>query len=314
MPAFLTHYACGVLQARRLPSSVTESCISAHRNVYATALAGPDIFFYSVLELLRPGMTIGRRMHKYRTGEFLRNLYTYAVSLRGEQRDIAIAYFTGFLGHYCLDANTHPLVYRKAYDPSESKALGKHFRYEAAMDAYCCRTFLGRDIRRCGQMSMIRLTRMEKKVVAELLSHAVRKTYPELGKDPSPRRMYALLNEYFLITGLLIDPSGFREWAFLRLEKLIPGYPLLSPLFINGNLYGISEKDFLQFRRRFDRGGQMFARLLSAQEMALRDPACVPEFFRQIGNRSYHTGGEAEIMPQFPRDHKVNNGKQRETN
>lgn len=314
MPAFLTHYSCGVLQYRKLPVSVTESCIGAHRNVYATALAGPDIFFYSVLEFLRPGMTIGRRMHKYRTGEFLRNLYTCAVSFRGEQKHIAIAYFTGFLGHYCLDANTHPLIYKKAYDPSETKALGKHFRYEAAVDAYCCRKYLGRDIRRCGQMSMIRLTRMEKKVIAKLMSSAVRKTYPELGNDPSPRRMYALLNEYYLITGLLIDPSGFREWVFLQLEKLIPGYPLLSPLFINGNLYGIQEKDLSEFVRRFERGGEMFGKLLAAEEKALHDPSFVPEFFRQIGNRSYHTGGEAEIMPQFPGDHKVKNGKQREIN
>ena len=313
MPALLTHYSCGVLQAGKLHSSVTESCISAHRNVYATALAGPDIFFYSVLECLRPGMTIGRRIHKYRTGEFLRNLYTYAVSFSGEEKNIAIAYFTGFLGHYCLDANAHPLVYKKTYDPSESKALGKHFRYEAAMDAYCCRTFLGRDIRRCGQMSMIRLTGTEKKVTAKLMSLAVRKTYPELGGDPSPRRMRALLNEYFLITGLLIDPSGFREWAFLKLEKLFPGYPILSPLFINGNLYGLKEEDFQQFRRRFDRGGEMFGKLLTAEEKALRDPSCVPEFFRQIGNRSYHTGGKAEIMPQFPQDHRVKNGKKRRT-
>ena len=120
--------------------------------------------------------------------------------------------------------------------------------------------------------------------------------------------MRALLNEYFLITGLLIDPSGFREWAFLKLEKLFPGYPILSPLFINGNLYGLKEEDFQQFRRRFDRGGEMFGKLLTAEEKALRDPSCVPEFFRQIGNRSYHTGGKAEIMPQFPQDHRVKNG------
>ena len=50
------------------------------------------------------------------------------------------------------------------------------------------------------------------------------------------------------------------------------------------------------------------------EEKALHDPSFVPEFFRQIGNRSYHTGGEAEIMPQFPGDHKVKNGKQREIN
>lgn len=272
MPAFLTHYSFGVEGYRTLKAdSSLKACIKDHSSAYAVGLAGPDLFFYSVYELLRPGMTIGRIMHKYRTGAFLRALFEAAADLTGENERIALAYAAGFVGHYCLDASAHPLVYRICRAPSERQALGKHFRYEAAMDEMCCRQVLGREIKESGQMSMIRMTWQERRVTASVLSAACRRTYPEEAGRLGEGRLRAVLHEYYLINGLLIDPTGFLEWCLQGLEQRTLGYVLASPLFINQNHYSLTEKDWKRFRKRYDRGLRQFVNLLPFMERAVAE-------------------------------------------
>ena len=219
MPAFLTHYACGVCGYRTLPDGWLKKAIRRHTGVFNTGLAGPDLFFYSAVEFRRHGMTIGRAMHKYRTGAFLHNMLDRALKMQGTDRETALVYYAGFVGHYSLDSNAHAFVYRTCHDPDPAVALGKHFRYEAGMDVLCCARMLGRDITRSGQMGLIRLRRSERRVIAALLSGAAGDTYGEEIPSTSVRRIRAILAEYYLISGLLIDPSGFREWGFLQASR-----------------------------------------------------------------------------------------------
>ena len=286
MPAFLTHYAMGLKGYRSLkdPGPETGSSPSALKNIlhdhnraYAIGLAGPDLFFYSVFELLRPGMTIGRIMHKYRTGAFLQALFDTALKKTGEEQQIALAYFTGFMGHYCLDMATHPLVYRICRADNNLKALGRHFRYEAAMDEMCCRHILGRSIGESGQMAMIRISPKERRVISDVLSAACKQTYPEEKGALAPARLRAILREYYAISGLLIDPSGFREWCLQWAEKRVLGYVLASPLFINDNHYSLKEKDWERFQVRFERGEKRFTVLLAALNEVLSSEMCPSE-------------------------------------
>ena len=214
MPAFLTHYACGVKGYQSLHEGTVKEAIDRHSHVYNMGLAGPDLFFYSPRELARSGsgMAIGRIMHKYRTGLFLRTLYEKACALDGEDYLTALAYFTGFVGHYSLDSNTHAFVYYTTNTDDTKEALGKHFRYEAAIDVMCCRDVLGRDINDSGQMGLIRLTGKEKRVIAKILSSSLQEVYPDAPIPMGKKRIYLILNEYFMISGLLIDPSGFKEF------------------------------------------------------------------------------------------------------
>ena len=290
MPAFLTHYSCGVIGYRSMERGFLKSCIALHKGAYAMGLAGPDLFFYSIYELARPGMTIGRIMHKYRTGLFLRNLYEEAEKLAGQKKCAALAYFAGFVGHYSLDASCHPFIYLATNRGSESMSLGRHFRLEAALDAASCRKVLHRNIQHSGQMQMIRLSRLEKDVIARILSEACRKTYPDAQMPLGYRRMKLILDEYYLISGLLIDPSGFREWLMVNLEKRTIGYPLCSPLFINGSRYGLDRKLEDAFYLRFRQGCGYFSNLLEKLREAVDEEKGTEEFFDLLGSRSYHTG------------------------
>lgn len=300
MPSFLTHYACGVECFNNMKDGVVRSCISAHKSVYDMGLAGPDVFFYSFGEMSRGKKAIGGIIHRSRCGEFLRKLYETTRTFAGDDRKIAVAYFTGFLGHYELDSSAHPLIFHKAWNADQKVSYGLHYRYEAAMDGYTCRYVLHKDILYSHQMGLIHLDGNEKRVIAEMLSEAFTEVFPDSGRTLTLKRMKIILHEYYLISGLLMDPTGFKEWVSYMLEKYFRGYAYLSPLFVNSNRYGVTPEDYRQFRKRFDRGVRWFEKVTEAEERAIRNPSdqtAEQEFFRQIGNRSYHTGQEPCAEP-----------------
>lgn len=304
MPAFLTHYACGVVNFNDMKDGAVRESISAHKGAYGMGLAGPDVYFYSMAEAFRPGMTIGRTLHKYRCGAFLQALYRETEQYRGDDRKTAIAYFSGFLGHYALDSSAHPLIFRETEDSCEKRQLGKHFRFEAAIDAYTARYVLCKDIRDTHQMGLFNLSSREKRIIAHMLSEAFAAVYPDASHSLSERRMYGMLYEYRVISSLLMDETGFKEWVFTRLEEKIRGYVYLAPLFINRNLYGMSKEQYDRFRKRFDRGVRFFKKMTIYEEKALRNPEderARDEFFSQIGNRSYHTGRPMEKYQKLPK-------------
>ena len=114
------------------------------------------------------------------------------------------------------------------------------------------------------------------------------------------KRIYLILNEYFMISGLLIDPSGFKEFLVLQAEKRALGHSLSAALCINRNLYGLSEKDWLRFRPYFDRGTRMFTRLLPMLEKSLTGPDARDAFFKCLGSWSYHGFHHEEAVSGLP--------------
>ncbi len=315
MPALLTHYACGVKAYHTLSDGYLKRAVRHNIAVYTTGLAGPDLFFYSVFEIFRSQMNMGRALHKYRTGLFLHHLLDEALSFQGKEREIALAYYAGFVGHYCLDSKTHALVYRLCHDPSKAKALGKHFRYEAAMDVISCRTFLGRDICHSHQMGLIRLKRVQMNVISVILTRAARKTFGRELSAPSVLRMKLILTEYYLISGLLIDPSGFKEWCLLHFEMMTRGYPHASSLFVNSNLYGVKKEQWDRFRTCFDEGVSMFEKCLKQIEQVFAGPEsrrAYEDLLRLIGSRSYHGFYHDEASCSLPLDELVRRQEERE--
>ena len=311
----MTHYAFGVKGYHALEDGFLKRAIRENTGVYNTGLAGPDLFFYSAVEVLRSGMTVGRAMHKYRTGAFLDNLLDEALALTGKDRETAMAYYTGFVGHYCLDSKAHALVYRVCHHPSSAVALGKHFRYEAAMDAMCCRKILGRDINRSHQMGLNRLTCRQKLVIARILSASIQKTYGGEIRCPSVSRMLLILEEYRIICGLLIDPSGFREWCYLHLELFKRGYPHNSPLFINNNLYGLREAEWNRFYSCFREGEAVYRPCINMIGSVAETPhsdRLRTNLTELIGSRSYHGFYHYDAACDLPLDELIRRQRERE--
>ena len=95
MPAYMSHYICGLKAFHTLAPGELRECIRSHAGIYDLGLAGPDIFFYSLKETFFGGMRTGRLLHKNRSGAFLMSLIRHADSLEGEERRAALAYAAG---------------------------------------------------------------------------------------------------------------------------------------------------------------------------------------------------------------------------
>ena len=297
MPAFLSHYACGIIAFHRMEDSYLKECIRKHSGIYSIGLAGPDLFFYSLGEMFRPGDNIGSTIHTGRCGAFLQALYRQAMQLQGERRKTALAYFAGFAGHYCLDTSCHPLVYQLCGHDLTTRGFGKHYRFEAAMDGEICQRVLGRRIDHSHQLGLISCSSQDQAVAAGILAGALSEVFPDCKATVHmrPRRLRVIFKEYRLISSLLWDPSGFKEWLVLQIEKMLLGYPYMSALCINANSYGVTEGERAAFIKRFARGSRFFIRLLPALSAAAEDEGKAEELFGQLGNRSYHTGRDASV-------------------
>ena len=293
MPAYLAHYACGVRAWHTLQDGTLRQLIRRHPAVYDLGLAGPDLFFYSLGDRAL-GAEVGAQMHKERTGAFLRALYLYAMGQEGERRSITLAYLAGFLGHYSLDTCCHPLVFYACSTGAVDTWQGRHFRLEAEMDARVCARILGRDINESHQMGLLRLNSREIRAVGDALSLCIGTVYPNAQGVPGKRRMRLILREYYLLTGVLIDPTGMKEWLLYELEKRLLGHASMSPLFINRNRYHVSEELTEAFFRLFEKGvkrdAYLLKKLAECVEMVTAPEDSMQALFTAIGNRSYHFG------------------------
>lgn len=288
MPAYITHYTCGILNYRESKDGSMKDIIRRHPHAYCVGLAGPDVFFYDFFDLIRPGMSIGTMLHEEKTGLFLKNLFLCANELTGAKKEIALSYFIGFVGHYMLDCSAHPLVYELTGNDTK-KNLASHFRYEGAMDVYIAREFLGRDVAKISAPRLTHLKRREEATIKRLLKSALNRTY----QDRHPISYLQISINFFCyhaITFLIKDDSGIREKLYGPIEKRLLGFAFASALFVNNNTYDVTKTDYLMFRERFKQGLQDFKTCMSVLDDVLQAKACNQKLFDCIGSRSYHTG------------------------
>ncbi|SDM86809.1 zinc dependent phospholipase C family protein [Lachnospira pectinoschiza] len=308
MPAYFSHYTCGVKAYESIPISYLKKCISDHRHAYCFGLEGPDFVFFNVTFGKR---NLGSIMHEEKCGLFLRNLYKECVKLKGESRRIALAYYAGFLGHYALDTVAHPLVYSLCEEDTKMKSLGKHFRYEAAMDNYVVRDYLKREVTDVKIMQLTRLWGMEKKVVMRVFNRAVSRTYH--ARKINLLSVYMMYFSYAFVRNHFNDKFKIKENFFEAFENVIYKHSFHSALYVNNNLYGYTKEDYKLFNEKMEMGIKRAAEILRCFNYATRGELYGEEekwnreyeFFKEIGSFSYHSG--ERLDDAFYEDDEVEN-------
>lgn len=286
MPGYSTHYVCGVLAYRKMRKGRIKKCVKRYKHSYAVGLAGPDIFFYSVPDILS-GHSPGVTLHEEKAGAFLQNMFKESAALAGEERRIAEAYFTGFVCHYMLDASCHPLVYEVAENKDKRLRSARHFMYEGAMDEYACRRYLKRGAADLNSAAAVRPGKQEREVITGLWVKAFRKTY---GIEMSYFHMRTVLFFFRTVSFLVKDKKGRKEKLLGAVEKKLFGFAYVSPLFVNGNTYGFAGSHWQAFDKLFLRGEADFIGAVPFIEKAYNNDKEADRLFGILGSRSYHTG------------------------
>lgn len=320
MPGFTTHYLFGQQSYQNLCTSGLKQNIQKYHKVFSLGLQGPDIFFYDILSLILSDRNPGSVAHTADTHCFLRYLLESPKIFPGQkEREVAQAYIMGFIGHYLLDTVCHPYVYAMTHVNRRQKGyIGRHIRLETDLDTVLLWFYQRRRPSEFHQNETIHISREQRRVVSSLLNYAFANTYPGVG--PTRRRIVQAIHGMQIGTRLLYDPTGYKKALIRRIEAVIPGYPLLSPLVANDDLLFyqdpcntkhvrwrnpwdesmVSTESFFDlFERAQDEYGRMLdeaARFLSKVRTDEEREAAISRALKELGNRCYHSGLPAEAL------------------
>lgn len=314
MPGFVTHHFFGVNAYKQLERGPIKKLISNNHNAYSLGLQGPDLFFYFIPTSLGILPNIANVMHKKNTNDFFKGMID-AVSIFDQNKDfeIASAYIYGFLGHYVLDTAVHPYVYYRVGTATSKRTIGVHFGLETDID----REVLWREkklpLPAFSHSSVIRLSLREKHVVARLLNEAINKVY---GVNIPELLVSAAIKSFEIASSLLMDEKETKHKIINRIENLVWGYPVISPLLINnrthsGDCCNLAHKEWVNpwyDRMRattsvfdiMDRNVPILIGLIQEMHHALDDSRNMvqndsPVILDMLGNKSYSSGIDCRI-------------------
>lgn len=232
MPSFPTHYAFSEECLPLIPSGELSEAISAHPHAYRTGMQGPDMFLFYLPALLRK-KRISTELHTRSTAALLTCLWRQAARSKGEARKIAFAYAAGFLGHYCLDSETHPFVYAFSGIDHTAECFCIHNALEADLNRLAVERTFEESIDALPLPDVYDLSEREKEVVARMLSAAIECVFK---LSCSPAAVIRALGNVRLWCTMLYDPSGKKAKCFRLLERPF-GKPYASPLFFGVSHY-----------------------------------------------------------------------------
>ncbi|MCI9377414.1 MAG: zinc dependent phospholipase C family protein [Eubacterium sp.] len=322
MPGFTTHYLFGQQTYQHLHTSGLKQNIQKYHKVFSLGLQGPDIFFYDILSLILSDKNPGSVAHTADTHRFLRYLLeSPQIFIQNKEKEIARAYIMGFIGHYLLDTACHPYVYAMTDVKRPQKGyIGRHIRLETDLDTVLLWFYQRRRPSEFKQNETIHITREQRTVVSSLLNYAFTQTYPGVG--PTRKRIVQAIHGMQVGTRLLYDPTGHKKLLIRRIESVIPGYPLLSPLVANDHLlfhkdpcntrhvpwrnpwdeeivstesfFDLFEKAQDEYSRLFERAAQF----LEEEHTKEEKEEAVFKVLKELGNRCYHSGLSAEVFKE----------------
>lgn len=104
MPALYAHFLFGEKVKDLLPEKLM-NLVEEHQKEYLLGLQGPDVLFY--YHPLRRRTVTGQKIHWEPASGFLENA---ACVLREDSDDGMLAYMIGFICHFTLDSDCHPII------------------------------------------------------------------------------------------------------------------------------------------------------------------------------------------------------------
>ena len=325
MPGFVTHYIFGREAFRDIrcvcprDTRILKRNLFTNHSVYSLGQQGPDLFFYYPLSYVPQGHNLGTLAHTRKTGAFFHGLMKCALSFADScDRDIAESYLCGFLGHYILDTICHPYIYAMTHYTEKCHSyFYRHAYLETDIDTSLLSIKLQRMPFAFRPADTIFLSRKQKMVVAKLLQAAFCHAYPNLRINEST--MLLAIASLRLAQRMLQDDTGQKK-AMMRLaERLLPGYPVVSPLFPSNDLFFHTDPFNLRrarwknpwdkksssqetFFELYDKAEAIYLSRL-AELCAIFHSEWDPEerssriraFLAEYGNRSFHSGLECSI-------------------
>lgn len=232
MPSFWTHFAFAKECKDMLPHSELSEAIACHPHAYYSGMQGPDMFLFYLPAVLRK-KRLSTELHTNRPAKLLTCLWRQAKKTKGDDRKIALAYAAGFLGHYCLDSETHPFVYAFAGIERTTESFCIHNALEADLNRLAVERTFGIAPNALPFPDVYHLPNADRACIARMLSRAIRCVYK---LNCTPATVARALGAVRLWCYLLRDKTGRKAKLFRAIEAPLR-LPYLSPFFLGISHY-----------------------------------------------------------------------------
>ena len=216
MPNVITHGLLARQVLNLLPDSVVKDAIVKYPQAYLFGSNGPDfLFYYNVWPWLdqkenhRVG-EFGEMMHRSKINEFTDAMVNKAMELSGQAKSIFTSFIAGYLTHWSLDTVAHPFVFYRS-----GKIAGKtkywHFRFESMLDSLMVKEVFKDDLAKYPTKDFMRLSSLEKKVIASNVSETFNSVYMEAMKVDEAIKC---MNHAYGVLHVLFDPhTRWFHWV-----------------------------------------------------------------------------------------------------
>ncbi len=208
MPAATTHFEFAK-DAYRLLSEDTKEKIS-NLPLFYLGSEGPDLFFFSHYVALPNSLKkYGDYMHTHNVKEtiaFMKKYCTFHTML--------YSYYAGFICHYTLDSNTHPLINKNAelhhekYDCEEGIL---HIHSEAEIDCYVLKKH-NYDITDYNVHKFLKINKLDADALASMYVELFSEVY---GWNVNKKDILEAIHGISHLTKLL-SPNSVRKYQFVR--------------------------------------------------------------------------------------------------
>lgn len=310
MPGYITHNFFGKEEFKKINESKVKEAIRENRTVFNIGLQGPDIFFYFPGYFLINKKNLGSIMHSGKTSEYISKMLDFALNLDEEdEKQIAIAYLAGFLGHYSLDRICHPYIYWKTDRMNITNDYhAKHVALETDIDFMICEKYYKKKISEFPYGELVRLNKQQLDILAHMLSYSLKNTFKYIRFNYE--MAYAALVNFRMIINQIKDKQGSKVRIVSKTENLVIGHEHFSTLFVNDN-YIIKNidplnmekikwynpwNDKIQSNRNFEElmedSSEKYQELIKTIEKVIIKESGMEEFREKVGNKSFLTGLE----------------------
>ncbi len=282
MPSFITHHLFGKDLAILLEGRAAD-LIKQHPIPYYWGLQGPDIFFFHRFFSGKrsPLPQYGTLLHTQKTDQLFQVMAQEISAYSGRlEFDELLAYYIGFIGHYCLDCSTHPYIYGKQMEMQKQLPpkhwRGLHHRIESDIDSSLYRlkehrlvnTFPVKLSYRIDDRFSLSLAMVYHKVLGALY-----------GLNIKPEELRRTLGDSVRAFALEVEPTGFLFRSVTRAAEKVSGQgellsaflkkPVASFSILNREHHGWSSADKPELRRFDSFLDLYYSALFEAKQMAL---------------------------------------------
>jgi hypothetical protein len=164
MPAVTTHIECAKDIYDSLP--LGKQIVINNKNMFFLGAQGPDLFYFYKLGVPSRLNQIGNYLHNNQIYNVIKYMDEY-VKRSGNYN--LLNYYYGYLCHYALDSEVHPLVFQRSRygNLGDEPELVIHYRIEAFIDKYMLNK-KNRTIKSFDAHKLIQISKEEREQLAKM--------------------------------------------------------------------------------------------------------------------------------------------------